>query len=125
MPKKKKYESEIESTAAAAILTELGVFSIKLRKAQEAGYPDRIFLIHGGVPLFIEFKREGKAPDEYQLMIHRRLRHAGYQVEVHDTVEGAVNAVRAALEARPRTTTGRRVVAATPVSGTVPRPRKR
>ena len=49
------YESIIEATVARRALEELGVFSIKIKRAQEAGYPDRIFLIHGGRPLFIEF----------------------------------------------------------------------
>lgn len=99
---RKKYESEIETAACDRILKELGVFSIKIKRAQEAGYPDREFLLHGGRPLFIEFKREGESPSKYQLMIHERLRHAGYEVEVHDTVEGAYEAVKAAMDARRR-----------------------
>ena len=105
-PKVKKYESDIESTASDHALTELGVFSIKLKKAQEAGYPDREFLIPGGRPLFIEFKRPGEEPTDYQLMIHERLRYAGYKVEVHDTVEGALTAIRQAMDAGQRNVAG-------------------
>lgn len=92
-------ESQIESTVAARALSELGVFSIKIKAAQERGYPDRLFLIPNGVPLFIEFKRRGKKPEPYQTMIHKRLRHANYQVQVHDDIESAMQSIRAAMEA--------------------------
>lgn len=94
------YETEIEGKVAERALRELSIFSIKLRVAQERGYPDRIFLIPGGRPLFIEFKRSGKTAQPYQLMIHKRLRHAGYQIEVHDDIEEALAAIRKALDAR-------------------------
>lgn len=94
------YESEIESTTARRALEELGVFSIKLKSTQERGYPDRIFLIPGGRPLFVEFKVPGKSAEAYQVMIHKRLRHAGYQVEVHDNVEKSLRAISKALDAR-------------------------
>lgn len=94
------YESETERTVCERALLELGVFSIKLNGI-ERGYPDREFYIPGGKPLHIEFKRVGKEPTKYQLMIHARLRHAGYTVEVHDDVEEAMTAIRKAAKIKP------------------------
>jgi hypothetical protein len=105
----KRYESDIESTVADRAMLELGVFSIKLKKTQERGYPDREFLIRGGCPLFIEFKRQGEKPKPYQLMIHERLRHAGYKVEVHDDIEQAMQSIRQAMDAGQGATHGREV----------------
>ena len=97
------YESDIEAPVAAWALEELGIFSIKLKRTQERGYPDRLFLIHGGKPLFVEFKRPGETPKPYQLLIHERLRHAGYEVQVHDNIEEAKAAILAAAKkAAPR-----------------------
>jgi hypothetical protein len=107
--KRKKYESDIEGTVAEKVLLVLAVFSIKLKRAQESGYPDRMFLIPGGRPLFIEFKREGKEPEPYQVMIHERLRYAGYTVEVHDTVEGALRSIAKAVDAGCAAAKGRGV----------------
>lgn len=83
------YESQIEAKVCKAAM-EMGVFNIKLHAT---GYPDRLFFIRGGVPLFIEFKRLGEVPRPSQLIIHERLKHAGYSVQTHDTVEGAVRSI--------------------------------
>jgi hypothetical protein len=94
--KKTKYESEIEEETARRALNELGIFSIKIKSAQEKGYPDREFLIPGGKPLFIEFKRPDEEPEPYQRMVHMRLRHFGYEVQVHTSIESALRAIAAA-----------------------------
>lgn len=91
------YESEVEARVCEYALKELGVFNIKLKKTQERGYPDRLFWIPGGRPLLIEFKRQGAQPTEYQQMIHKRLRYAGYEVQVHDDVEEAKRALHRAM----------------------------
>lgn len=90
-------ESEIEGTACARILRELGLFSVKLARTNEAGYPDRMFILPQGRVFFIEFKRPGKRPDSKQALLHARLHHFGHYVETHDTIEGAVAAVARAL----------------------------
>src|SRR5690606_35937510 len=59
-------ERDVERPVAHRALQELGVFSIKIAAAQETGYPDRLFLIPGGRPLFIEFKRPGEEPTPRQ-----------------------------------------------------------
>src|SRR5690606_14277269 len=65
-------DRDVERPAARRALQELGVFSIKIAAAQETGYPDRLFLIPGGRPLFIEFKRPGERPTPRQRLIHKR-----------------------------------------------------
>lgn len=94
-----EYESKVESKVAKDALLKYGVFSIKIKSAQERSYPDRLFLIPGGKPLFIEFKRQGEDPDSRQELIHERLRYAGYDVQVHDRHNMAMAAIKAALDA--------------------------
>lgn len=117
-----EYESSIEYAVCARALLEFGVFNIKLR-GTERGYPDRLFFMLGGMPLFIEFKRPGCELTEYQKMIHERLRHASYTVEVHDNVEVALRSIREKLDARSRTETGCKVASSALLRSTVPRPR--
>jgi hypothetical protein len=92
------YESKIESRVAEEALKQFGVFSIKIKAAQERGYPDRLFLIPGGTPLFIEFKRKEEKLDRYQHLIHDRLLYAGYSVQVHTRYERALAAIADAVK---------------------------
>lgn len=81
----------------------LGVPSLKLNLKGNRGWPDRIFLIPGGRPLFIEFKRPGEEPRKLQQQRHRILRKLGYDVEVHEERHAALDAVRQARDrAHPR-----------------------
>ena len=95
-----KYEAVIERCACERALRELGVRSLKLNVTGSTGWPDRLFFIPGGRPLFIEFKRPGEEPDPKQRHIHEVLKHNGYEVQVHDTIDGAVQAVAAAVAER-------------------------
>lgn len=92
-------ESHVERTVVARALTELGVFSVKVRGV-ERGWPDRQFILNDERVLWIEFKRPGERPTPYQLLVHKRLRHAGHKVEVHDNVEKALQAIRQAMDPR-------------------------
>jgi len=89
-------ESSIERDACARIEEELRVPNIKIKIRS---WPDRLFLIPGGRPFMIEFKRPGPGNDarEDQKNIHRLLRKLGYEVEVHDKLEEAYEAVRRRL----------------------------
>lgn len=89
-----KIEDEAVRQAAA-----LGVRSLKLTLYGDSGWPDRVFLIPGGRPLWIEFKAPGEGPDPLQSVRHAFLEYMGYDIEVHDTVEGAVEAIRRKLAA--------------------------
>lgn len=77
----------------------LGVENLKLNVQGSVGWPDRMFLVPGGRPLFIEFKRPGAKPRAVQMHIHDRLRELGYQVEVHDDIGEAVKSIARAVEA--------------------------
>lgn len=90
-------EASIEQSACTAVLARFGVESRKLTTPGHSGTMDRMFLIPGGRPLLIEFKKPGEQPRPLQLAEHALWKKLGYDVEVHDTVEGAVEAVRRAL----------------------------
>lgn len=91
-------ETDIEQRACARALKELGVRSLKLNVVGQTGWPDRMFFVPGGRPLFIEFKRPGEEPGPKQQHIHALLRHIKYEVQVHDTVDGAFQAVLEAIK---------------------------
>src|SRR5690606_26564047 len=97
----------LETDIEEWVVTEaerLGVPSLKLNLRGNRGWPDRIFLIPGGRPLFIEFKRPGEEPRKLQQQRHRILRKLGYEVEVHEERQAALDAVR---QARDRAHSGR------------------
>lgn len=99
MSKLFELEVDVEDEVCAAVLRDFAVFSIKLKRTNEVGAPDRIFLIPGGRPLFIEFKRAGEKPRPRQVIYHKRLVYHGYDIEAHDTFQGAYEAVRRKVEA--------------------------
>lgn len=74
---------------------ELGVESLKL--AGRKGVPDRMFLLPGGKPLFIEFKRPGGRLASMQSVVHTRWGRYGYPIEVCCTVGEAFELVRSRL----------------------------
>ncbi len=90
-------EGDDEDWVAAQAMARYAVFSLHLHSAENTGWPDRLYLIPGGKPLFIEHKRKGEAPRARQRLIHARLRHAGYDVAVCDTRLGALDAVMGAV----------------------------
>ena len=61
------------------------------------GWPDFIYLIPGGRPLFIEYKATGKRPSRTQEWRIRILEELGYDVEVCDSPEGAKSAIEEAI----------------------------
>jgi hypothetical protein len=89
-------EIDIEDEACEQALL-LGVTNVKLNPAGTNGWPDRIFFIPGGRPLLIEFKRPDELARPLQQVIHRRLTYYGYQVQTHCTVQGAIDAIKAAM----------------------------
>ena len=90
-------ESSIERWVCRKARNQFGVINIKIAPAGTTGRPDRLFLIPGGKPLFIEFKKVGEEPEKIQLHRHEELRILGYDIEVHDTREGAINAIENAV----------------------------
>ena len=88
-----KRESAIEKTVKFGALT-MGVTSWKMNAAGERGKPDQMFLIPGGRPFFIEFKRPDGVLSMHQRVMIERLRHYGYDVEVHYEVQSALDAIK-------------------------------
>jgi hypothetical protein len=91
-------ERQIEQMVCAKALSLYGVESLKMNSITTTGLPDRMFLIQGGSPLFIEFKAQGKKPTLKQQYIINKLLKLGYKVEVHDNIESAIKAIGRAVE---------------------------
>lgn len=90
-------ESKIERDTCGDALRKLRVPNMKLlHTGGETGWPDRCFFIEGGKPLLIEFKRPGEEPEPRQEYIHAILRELGYEVQVHDNKDKALQAIRSA-----------------------------
>ena len=89
-------EARIEQAFRAHCENVLGVPTVKWG---DGGWPDRIVLVPGGKPLFIEFKVPGAAPKPRQGFRKQCLEIWGYDVEVHDSTAEAVRSVAERLEA--------------------------
>jgi hypothetical protein len=74
-----------------------GLRSLQLNLRQDAGWPDRVYLIPGGRPLFLEFKRAGEDARPLQAHHIELLRGLGYDVWVADTYEDAMAIIDEAL----------------------------
>lgn len=87
--------------AVIAYATMLGVHSIRMffGPGMQVGWPDVLFLIPGGRPLFIEFKATGKKPTAKQRKKIRLLRDEGYDVAVCDTIAAGKDLIFKAVEA--------------------------
>jgi hypothetical protein len=92
-------EKTVERSVCRRALHELGVANIKLAAQGQTSWPDRLFLIPGGKPLLIEFKKVSEEPRPDQLQCHTILRMLGYNVEVHDDEHAAMLSIRKALDA--------------------------
>lgn len=89
-------ESKIERQSCKAAL-ELGVISKKLNADGERGWPDRMFMIPGGRPLFVEFKSPSGVLSAGQAIIIRRLFHYGYDVHVCNSVGQFITLIKGVL----------------------------
>jgi VRR-NUC domain len=87
-------ESKIERRVCKRVLSELGVLGYKFNSATQSGVPDRIFLIPGGKPFFIEFKAPGLDLSEKQNWVFEVFKKLGYDVEVHDDENEAYQAIK-------------------------------
>lgn len=61
--------------------------AVKLLSQFIKGLPDRMYLLHGSIVLFVEFKSTGKKPTKVQEYIHKRIQALGFPVLVVDSVE--------------------------------------
>ncbi len=84
----------LEKEIQAKVITyakSLGIQSIRMYFGPgiQTGWPDVLFLIPGGRPLFIEFKATGKKPTKKQMRKIEYLGGLGYSVLWSDNIEKA------------------------------------
>lgn len=75
---------------------DAGGMAVKLLSQFLRGLPDRMFLLKGGIVVFVEFKSTGKKPTKIQEYVHKRIQALGFPVLVVDSVEtyeGAKNLI--------------------------------
>ena len=82
-------ESPVEDKTVQ-IAERAGYFVRKLSWPGRKGAPDRMFARHDRGIVFIEFKRPGETARRLQENEHKRMRDAGIEVHVCDTVEDAL-----------------------------------
>lgn len=86
----RRLESSIENQVVEKA-KKLGVrLVLKFSPAGQAGFPDRIALIPGGSPVFMEFKRPGEKPRPLQRRRIKQLRDLGYCAEWFDDADAAL-----------------------------------
>ena len=67
-----------------------GVLHTKLNIQGRRGWPDRVFWVRGGLPLFIEFKRPGERPTKLQQHVLGQLNGLNYEARWTDKAEVAI-----------------------------------
>ena len=67
-----------------------GVDSLKIETSSRVGFPDRMFFVDGGKPLFIEFKKSGKVATKKQAQVIRDLLLKSYDAIVCDDAGDAI-----------------------------------
>ena len=87
-------ERTIERATCRRAWLEFGVRSLKLNVTGQTGWPDRMFLIPHGRPLFVEFKRPGGVVSARQRHILNILRSLGYKVGVCDSTTQALRIIK-------------------------------
>ena len=88
-------------TKAVEYAEKLGISVIRMvfRPGLRRGWPDVLFLVRGGRPLFIEFKAPSKKPTELQQSKIDLLRTLGYDVCCCDSFDAARSAISSAMAA--------------------------
>nr|UVY11276.1 MAG: VRR-NUC domain [Bacteriophage sp.] len=66
---------------------DIGGMAVKLLSQFIKGLPDRMYLLKGGIVVFVEFKSTGKKPTKIQEYVHKRIQALGFLVLVVDSVE--------------------------------------
>lgn len=93
MTTRKYLEGYIQGEVVKWARHTLGILASKCGTRAWRDDPDYVFWIPGGRPLLIEFKATGKKASEKQKLRHEEFRSAGYETQVHDSIEGAKLAV--------------------------------
>ena len=71
-----------------------GGICLKFASVTEAGYPDRLICLPGGITVWAELKSKGKKPTRLQQMRHALLRKLGCRVYVIDSKVGVWELIR-------------------------------
>ena len=85
--KKDETSEKVFERELSKFVEESGGMAVKLLSQFIKGLPDRMFLLHGSIVLFIEFKSTGKKPTKIQSYIHAKIQALGFPVLVVDSVE--------------------------------------
>lgn len=85
--KKEETSEKVFERELSKFVEERGGMAVKLLSQFIKGLPDRMFLLPGGVVVFVEFKSTGKKPTKIQEYIHKRIQALGFPVLVVDSVE--------------------------------------
>ena len=100
----KPLEKDIEAAVGRKIwqMSKSGnvpIHYLKLTILGNRGWPDRLVLWPNRGILFIEFKRPGEQPRKLQEFVHAAIRKLGFDVEVHDNVDRAVESIQTHMAA--------------------------
>lgn len=85
--KKDETSEKVFERELSKFVEESEGMAVKLLSQFIKGLPDRMYLLHGGVVVFVEFKSTGKKPTKIQSYIHAKIRARGFDVYVVDSVE--------------------------------------
>ena len=85
--KKDETSEKVFERTLSKYVDDQGGMAVKLLSQFIKGLPDRMFLLKGGMVLFVEFKSTGKKPTKIQEYIHKRIQALGFPVLVVDSVE--------------------------------------
>ena len=86
-------EKQIEERLRLSVKC-LGGIAYKWVSPGNAGVPDRIVVLPGGLLWFVELKQPGKKPTTLQRAKIDQLRRLGFRVKVIDSVQGVDRFIR-------------------------------
>lgn len=84
----KQHSEKVIERRLVVRCTQHGLICLKYSNANDTGLPDRLVLLPGGRVHWVELKSTGCKPTKLQTLQHDRLRAAGHEVTVVDTLEG-------------------------------------
>ncbi|WAX09196.1 hypothetical protein BT401P3_00013 [Bacteroides phage BT401P3] len=85
--KKEETSEKVFERELSRFVEEREGMAVKLLSQFIKGLPDRMYLLHGSIVLFVEFKSTGKKPTKIQSYIHAKIQALGFPVFVVDSVE--------------------------------------
>lgn len=85
--KKEETSEKVFERELSKFVEERDGMAVKLLSQFIKGLPDRMYLLHGGIVVFVEFKSTGKKPTKIQSYIHAKIQALGFPVFVVDSVE--------------------------------------